>query len=94
MVSNHSRAAARSWPVERYGDVAHASWWSDYGDGPWLLNAGGADLSALELFGDRLRDVRYLGVDVSEVSRRCAPSDSPSATEQLAEVAAGDSAQM
>jgi arsenite methyltransferase len=65
--SDHSREAARAWLVERYGDVADAPWWGDYGERPWLLDAGcGASFSALELFGDRLRNVRYLGVDVSE----------------------------
>jgi len=57
----------REWLVERYGDVAGAAWWSDYGECPLLLDAGcGAGASTLELFGDRLRSVRYLGVDVSE----------------------------
>jgi len=65
--SQHSRAAARAWLLERYGDVAGARWWGDYHEHPWLLDAGcGAAFSALELFGDRLRKVRYLGVDVSE----------------------------
>ena len=55
-----------AWLRERYGDVAKAAWWDDYGDEPLVVDAGcGAGLSALALFGDRLRSVRYLGVDVS-----------------------------
>lgn len=54
------------WLTERYGEVADADWWADYGDRPLVLDAGcGAGMSALALFGDRLRDVRYLGADVS-----------------------------
>jgi arsenite methyltransferase len=57
---------ARKWLIERYGDAEQASWWDDYGERPLLLDAGcGAGLSALELFGSRLRGVRYLGVDIS-----------------------------
>lgn len=56
----------REWLRERYGDVAHASWWDDYGTRPVLLDAGcGAAMSAMELFGDRLKQVRYVGADVS-----------------------------
>lgn len=62
-----SLARMRAWLVERYGDVADAPWWSEYGERPLLLDAGcGAGMSALELFGDRLRDIRYLGVDISD----------------------------
>jgi SAM-dependent methyltransferase len=65
--SEVSRARMRDWLIERYGDVERAPWWSDYGDNPVVLDAGcGAGLSALELFGEKLADVRYLGVDVSE----------------------------
>ena len=60
-------AKAATWMVEKYGEVAAAPWWDDYGPEPLLVDAGcGAALSALELFGDRLRSVRYLGVDVSD----------------------------
>ncbi len=56
----------RRWLIERYGEAASASWWAEYGDQPLLVDAGcGASLSALALFGDRLRSVRYLGIDVS-----------------------------
>lgn len=60
-------AKAGSWMVEKYGEVATAGWWDDYGPEPLVVDAGcGAALSALELFGDRLATVRYLGVDVSD----------------------------
>ncbi len=61
------RDLAARWMVEKYGDVASAEWWDDYGPSPLLVDAGcGAALSAIELFGDRLASVRYLGVDVSD----------------------------
>ncbi|WP_211099614.1 class I SAM-dependent methyltransferase [Azospirillum agricola] len=54
------------WYRTLYGPVADASWWAEHGDRPLLIDAGcGAGLSALGLFGDRLRRVRYLGVDIS-----------------------------
>lgn len=54
------------WYKSMYGDVAAASWWSDYGMRPLLVDAGcGSGISAIGLFGERLRSVRYLGVDVS-----------------------------
>lgn len=60
-------AKAASWMVEKYGDVASAPWWEEYGPDPLVVDAGcGAALSALELFGERLRSVRYLGIDVSD----------------------------
>lgn len=56
----------REWLIERYGDVAAASWWAELGPAPLVLDAGcGAALSALALLGDALGRVRYLGVDVS-----------------------------
>lgn len=68
---------SRNWLLERYGDVAAAPWWEDYGDHPLLLDAGcGAALSSLALFGPRLKSVRMIGVDISEAVRvaaqRCA----------------------
>ncbi len=60
-------AKAATWMVEKYGDVGTAPWWDDYGPEPLVVDAGcGAALSALELFGERLASVRYLGVDVSD----------------------------
>lgn len=54
------------WYRQMYGDVVKAPWWADYGERPILLEAGcGAGISALGLFGEKLNDVRYLGVDVS-----------------------------
>ena len=61
-----SLARARAWLIERYGNIANAGWWSEYGDAPLLLDAGcGAAMSAIELLQDRLRAIRYLGVDAS-----------------------------
>ena len=60
------RRRARTWLVERYGPVAEAGWWGEYGPDPVVLDAGcGAGFSALELLDGRLDRVRYLGVDVS-----------------------------
>jgi arsenite methyltransferase len=54
------------WYREMYGDVGNAPWWVDYGEKPMLLDAGcGAGISALGLFGSKLRELRYLGVDIS-----------------------------
>lgn len=65
--STASLDRARSWLLERYGDVEHAPWWRDLGSSPLLVDVGcGAGMSALELFGSRLESVRYLGVDISE----------------------------
>lgn len=64
--SQAARTRMRTWLIERYGTIAEAPWWDEYGSCPLLLDAGcGAALSAIELFGDRLRDVRYLGTDIS-----------------------------
>src|SRR5581483_5681918 len=67
----------REWLVERYGDVAGADWWDDYGDRPLVLDAGcGAALSSLALFGNRLTSVRFAGTDISTsvdvAAARCA----------------------
>ena len=65
--SDASLTRMREWLVERYGDVANADWMSDHGPRPLLIDAGcGAGMSGLELFGDLLGRVRYLGIDVSE----------------------------
>jgi arsenite methyltransferase len=61
-----SRARMRAWLVERYGDVARATWWRDYTEPPLVLDAGcGAALSALELLGPIVPTIRYVGVDIS-----------------------------
>jgi arsenite methyltransferase len=59
-------ARTKAWLVERYGDVAGAPWWHEYGERPVLLDAGcGGALSALALFEDVLPRVRFVGVDIS-----------------------------
>ena len=56
----------RRWLVEKYGDVVNSHWLSEHGAEPVLLDAGcGAALSSIELFGPILKDVRYIGADVS-----------------------------
>lgn len=61
-----SLARAKQWLVQRYGEVETASWWSDHGDSPLVVDAGcGAGMSGLELFGKRIANVRYLAVDIS-----------------------------
>ncbi|MFQ5468988.1 MAG: class I SAM-dependent methyltransferase [Gammaproteobacteria bacterium] len=65
--SEASLSRMRQWLLERYGDVCNAEWWSSYGDRPLLLDAGcGAGMSGIELFKDVLKNVRYLGADISE----------------------------
>lgn len=59
-------AATREWLLARYGDPASMEWLSDGGDQTVLLDAGcGSGMTALELFGDRLSGVRYLGLEIS-----------------------------
>ncbi len=56
----------QGWLREKYGNPAAAPWWDGYGPAPVLLDAGcGVGLSAVEVFGERLEHVRYVGVDVS-----------------------------
>jgi arsenite methyltransferase len=62
-----SRKRMREWLIERYGDVANAPWLKGQARPPVVLDAGcGAALSAIELFGESLHAIRYLGTDVSE----------------------------
>lgn len=62
-----SLARMREWLVERYGDLSKASWLSEHGETPLLIDAGcGAGMSGLELLGPLVPRLRYLGVDVSE----------------------------
>ena len=64
--SDASLDRMRSWLLERYGDVAAAPWWEEYGERPVMLDAGcGAAMSTLALFSDALNRLNYLGVDVS-----------------------------
>lgn len=62
------QAHSRQWMLERYceGDPSRLDAW--LADGPRiLLDAGcGSGYSALLLFGERLRDHDYLGVDISD----------------------------
>jgi SAM-dependent methyltransferase len=61
-----SLARMRTWLVERYGNVASADWLTASGKRTLLLDAGcGAGMSALELLGPVLPQLRYLGVDFS-----------------------------
>jgi len=68
------RDAARAWLVARYcgGDVSVLDGWLS-GGRKVILDAGcGAGFSGLLLFGERLRDHSYIGVDISaatEVAR-------------------------
>lgn len=64
--SEAMRAPIREWLVERYGSVEDASFWNDHGEAPIVVDAGcGAGLAAIELFGQRLHKIRYVGIDVS-----------------------------
>lgn len=64
--SEESRRILSDWYRENYGDVEQADWWSEHGLNPLVLEAGcGAGLSGLGILGDRLKRVRYLGVDIS-----------------------------
>ena len=64
--SQASLSRMRLWLIERYGDISTADWLIDHGENPILIDAGcGAAMSTLELFGNLIPKVRYLGVDVS-----------------------------
>ncbi len=64
--SEASLTRTRRWLIERYGDVAAAPWWEEYGSEPIVLDAGcGAAMSALLLFEQALPRIRYLGTDIS-----------------------------
>ena len=59
-------AQVRAWLVQRYGDVTNEKWFTEHGRTPILLDAGcGGAMSTLELFGQALTRIRYIGVDVS-----------------------------
>jgi SAM-dependent methyltransferase len=75
--SENALRRTREWLLERYGDVATAEWWDEYGDEPVLLDAGcGAAVSSLALFGSRLDSVRFVAADISRAVdvavQRCA----------------------
>jgi arsenite methyltransferase len=75
-----AQKALREFYIENYGDVPNAAWWSDFKQPPLIIDAGcGIGLSALNLFGDHLKNARYLGVDmttaVENAQRRFAERD-------------------
>jgi arsenite methyltransferase len=62
-----SRSRMREWLHERYGNVTQERWWAEHGDSPLVVDAGcGAAFSAVELLGDALHAIRYLGADISD----------------------------
>lgn len=64
--SEASLKAMREWLIERYGEVAGAPWWQDHGPQPLVIDAGcGAAMSAIELFGERINQIRFLGIEIS-----------------------------
>jgi len=74
--AEHVKEATRTWLIERYcgGDSDTIATWLSGGGRKLILDAGcGAGFTALLLFGDRLREHDYLGVDISDavwVARR------------------------
>lgn len=61
--------AIRAWLLERYGSPDSMDWLFGRGNDTILLDAGcGSGLSALELFGERLNSIRYIGADISEAA--------------------------
>jgi hypothetical protein len=74
------QSQARAWLVERYGDPDGMAWLFERAAPPVFVDAGcGAGFSALALFGDRLNQVRYVGVEISDAidvaARRFAEHD-------------------
>jgi ubiquinone/menaquinone biosynthesis C-methylase UbiE len=66
--SSVSLERIREWLIERFcgGDPEQVDRWLSGGT-KVILDAGcGAGVSALELFGDRLKQHRYIGVDISD----------------------------
>lgn len=56
----------QTWLLEKYSEITDLPWFSEYGKNPIVLDAGcGAAASGLALFGPKLKQIRYLGVDVS-----------------------------
>lgn len=61
--------AIRTWLIERYGPAESMAWLFTPQKDQILLDAGcGSGLSALELFGEKLNSVRYVGADISEAA--------------------------
>ncbi|WP_249144903.1 class I SAM-dependent methyltransferase [Bradyrhizobium sp. AUGA SZCCT0274] len=62
--SEHLREKTRAWLVERYGDLLGGL--TNHDRCPLLLDAGcGSGFTASLLFGERLRNVAYVGADIS-----------------------------
>lgn len=60
-------AATRNWLVARYGDWSTPEFWKQFGDKPLVLDAGcGSCLTASVLIGEMIKEIRYVGVDISE----------------------------
>lgn len=59
--------AMTDFNLRRYGDIANASWWAEYGACPKVLDVGcGAGIGAMTIFGHRLETVDYWGADISD----------------------------
>jgi arsenite methyltransferase len=57
----------REHVTERYGPIATAEWWADYGTEPLVIDAGcGAGLTALAMLEPLFARIRYLGIDISD----------------------------
>lgn len=71
--SVQARSLLSEWYRSHFGDIERAAWWEDYGSSPLVLDVGcGVGHSAFELFRERLRAVRYVGVDISTAVDRAA----------------------
>lgn len=65
--SEASRLRVRGWLIERYGDIASSDWFAEHGEQPLFVDAGcGAGFAGLELLGDVISRIRYIGVDISQ----------------------------
>ena len=61
--SANARSVMRDWLRARYGEPSEMPWLTD---GAILVDIGcGAARSSIELFGDRLKQVRFIGTDIS-----------------------------
>jgi arsenite methyltransferase len=57
----------RDYLNERYGPIATAPWWEEYGPEPLVIDAGcGAGLTALAMLEPLFPHIRYLGIDISD----------------------------
>jgi ubiquinone/menaquinone biosynthesis C-methylase UbiE len=61
--SPNARSVMRDWLRARYGEPSEMSWLKD---NDILIDIGcGAARSSIELFGDRLKQLRFIGADIS-----------------------------